>query len=236
MKAPRTVFYILVKKKHTIKGSSLVERRFPVKPTVYVRLRKKIEVDPEQVIRLKDICQLVADEPYRYLGNLPVHTASLKNGNYALVDAVHIMRLIKERQPELDVWHIGPTQTLIEIKTPDPMPKRLPVAIVMLILFIGSGLAIMNFHADVSMKEVHARIYYMLTGIHDKHPLLLQIPYSIGIGAGMILFFNRLFKRRFNEEPSPMELEVFLYQEAMEQYIIHDEKQKMGRTTHANPD
>jgi stage V sporulation protein AA len=75
-----------------------------------------------------------------------------------------------------------------------------------------------------------------LTGIHDKHPLLLQIPYSIGIGAGMILFFNRLFKRRFNEEPSPMELEVFLYQEAMEQYIIHDEKQKMGRTTHANPD
>jgi stage V sporulation protein AA len=104
--------------------------------------------------------------------------------------------------------------------------------LVWIILFVGSGLAIMNFHTDVSMQEVHERIYYLVTGRHENQPLILQIPYSIGIGTGMILFFNHLFKKRFNEEPSPMELEMFLYQEAIDQYVINDEKQKVERDSH----
>jgi stage V sporulation protein AA len=203
-----------------------------VKPNLYLRLRKKIQVAPGEWIKVKDLCQVVADESYRGVGNLPVYEATLQNGNYAVIDAIDLMRLINERYPELDIRHVGPAQTLIEVKTPEIMTKILPVALVMVLLFIGSGLAIMNFHEDVSMRKVHERIFFMMTGIHDKHPLLLQIPYSIGVGAGMILFFNRLFKKRFNEEPSPLELEVFLYQETMDQYLINDEKQKMGRGRH----
>lgn len=73
------------------------------------------------------------------------------------------------------------------------------IAFVWTLLFIGSGLAIMNFHHDVSMQEVHQRIYYLITGIENKKPLLLQIPYSFGLGFGMILFliiFSRKNKRR----------------------------------------
>ena len=46
----------------------------------------------------------------------------------------------------------------------------------------------MNFHADVSMLAVHQRIYELMTGKKVDHPLILQIPYSIGIGAGMVHF------------------------------------------------
>ena len=97
---------------------------------------------------------------------------------------------------------------------------------VWLLLFVGSGLAIMNFHTDVSMKEVHERIYYLMTGMHHSRPLILQIPYSLGIGLGMVLFFNHLFKQKFNDEPSPLELEVFMYQESIDQYVIDHEKTK----------
>ena len=97
----------------------------------------------------------------------------------------------------------------------------LPLFIVVwLLLFIGSALAIMNFHEEVSMQAVHQKLYWVITGKVGEKPLLLQIPYSIGIGLGMILFFNHIFQKRFNEEPSPLEIEMFNYQQDLDQYVI----------------
>lgn len=200
-----------------------------MKPILYLRLKKKIQAQPGQRLRVKDLCRLVVDERYRELEELPVYTATLSNGNFTVIEAFDIMHLIRQHHPDLDVRNVGPAQTIVEVLTPGRLPKSLLVALVWMILFVGSGLAIMNFHTDVSMKEVHERIFYLVTGKHQDQPLMLQIPYSIGIGAGMILFFNHLFKRRFNEEPSPMELEMFLYQETIDQYVINDEKQKAGQ-------
>jgi stage V sporulation protein AA len=88
----------------------------------------------------------------------------------------------------------------------------------------------MNFHEDVSMGAVHQKIYKIVTGHYVKKPLILQIPYSIGLGIGMIMFFNHLFRKRFNEEPSPLEVEVFNYQQDLDQYVIMSEnKEKLKR-------
>lgn len=84
-------------------------------------------------------------------------------------------------------------------------------------------MTIMNFHYDVSMQEVQQKIHYLLTGKHSKYPLWIQIPYSFGLGVGMLLFFNHWFKKRFNEEPSPLEIELFNYQQDLNQYVMHYE-------------
>jgi stage V sporulation protein AA len=98
------------------------------------------------------------------------------------------------------------------------------------LLFIGAALAIMNFHEDVSMRQVHQKLFYMLTGMRDKQPLLIQVPYSIGLGLGMILFFNHVFRKRINEEPSPLEVEMFNYQQDLDQYVImHENKESMKK-------
>lgn len=76
------------------------------------------------------------------------------------------------------------------------------------------------------MQKVHQRIFEMLTGEKEEYPLWLQIPYSLGIGVGMILFFNHLFKKRLNEEPSPLELEMFNYQQSIDQYVIMNENKE----------
>ena len=78
----------------------------------------------------------------------------------------------------------------------------------------------MNFHADVSMATVHQKLYAIITGREVVHPLLLQIPYSLGLGSGMILFFNRFFKRRLNEEPDPLELEMYRYDDSIHDYRV----------------
>jgi stage V sporulation protein AA len=78
------------------------------------------------------------------------------------------------------------------------------------------------------MQAVQQRLYLLLTGKHVSKPLLFQIPYSLGIGLGMILFFNHVFKKRLNEEPSPLEVEMFNYQQSLDQYVIlHENKESI---------
>jgi hypothetical protein len=87
------------------------------------------------------------------------------------------------------------------------------------LLFIGSITAIINFHSDVDMKQAHKAIYRVITGIETDKLLLIQIPYSLGIGAGMSVFFNHVFNKKINKEPTPLEMEIHTYQQGVDKYI-----------------
>ena len=118
---------------------------------------------------------------------------------------------------------------LVIVADKPPKPRVAVLILAWLLLFFGSGLAIMNFHTDVSMKEVHRRISELMTGKTTEHPLWFQIPYSFGIGLGMIVFFNHLFRKRFNEEPNPLEVELYMYEENVNAYVIADEMRQEER-------
>jgi len=177
---------------------------------------------------LGQVAQIIAEpECEEKLKKLPLYRPQPGDGNLVLIDMMRIVREVKKRFPDMQIEHFGEPHTLVEIASSDKKPNIAVIAAVWFLLFIGSGMAIMNFHADVSMLEVHRRIYELITGERAAHPLLLQIPYSVGIGAGMILFFNHLFKKKINEEPSPLEVEMFMYQENIHQYVITDEYSKI---------
>lgn len=195
---------------------------------LYLRMRKKIYVKPQQKLTLADVCEVEGDFDKSLLAQY-IGETNIGNGNFSIVDVLQVINRIHGLDPSLDIRNVGPSQAIVEIKMSSSLPKLVTVSLVWLLLFIGSGLAIINFHTDVSMHEVQQRIYFLITGKNNPNPLMLQIPYSLGIGLGMILFFNHVFKRRFNEEPSPMELEMFLYQETIDQYVINDERQKTSR-------
>ena len=50
---------------------------------------------------------------------------------------------------------------------------------------------------------------------------------SLLILAGMMLFFNHLFRKKLNEEPNPLEVEMYLYQENVNSYVMAEEMHKM---------
>jgi stage V sporulation protein AA len=205
-----------------------------LKAILYLRLKKKVYAEPGQLLRMKDVCRLASAQNIAHLLEIPVYTATLAHGNFAVIDSIELIALIQQQSPEMDPRLVGPAQMVIEIRTTTRMPHRIAVGLVWALLFVGSGMAIMNFHTDVSMREVQQQIYYFVTGQRVSQPWLIQIPYSFGVGMGMILFFNHFCKKRFNEEPSPMELEMFSYQEMIDQYVINDEKQKAAQRTDGN--
>ncbi|QDX93707.1 stage V sporulation protein AA [Brevibacterium sp. JNUCC-42] len=197
---------------------------------LFLRLRKRLVIREKDVILLGDICQLYWDgEREDKLRRIPVYQVKKEDGNLIIIDIMQVIRKLRQMYPEVHLEVQGTSQIIVEVESPIKRANLFIVSFVWLILFIGSGLAIMNFHADVSMLEVQQRLYQLITGQYEKRPLLLQIPYSLGIGLGMVLFFNHIFRKRFNEEPSPLDVELFLYQQNLDQYYLENENEENQR-------
>ncbi|MFG6118522.1 MULTISPECIES: stage V sporulation protein AA [Thalassobacillus] len=191
---------------------------------VYVRLRKKVDMTSYRPVLLKDIAYLACSITLKEkMETLPLHYITKKDKNLIVIDGFVVIEKIAESFPEVEVQLIGPPQTIITIATKKRKPPLWMVAGIWVLLFVGAAMAIMNFHYDVSMEAVHQKLHFMLTGEQKKHPVWIQIPYSIGLGLGMILFFNHVFNKKINEEPSPLEVEVFKYQQSMDSYVAVNE-------------
>ncbi|CAH2716390.1 hypothetical protein BACCIP111895_03575 [Neobacillus rhizosphaerae] len=197
--------------------------------TIYIRMRNRVQAQPEEKLLLKDVAQIIAPEAVlSHLKSMMVYQLTEGDRNIVIIDVMRIINMITTRFGEIEVQTIGPAQTIIEVTN---KKKGISIPFFLLIwflLFFGSAMAIMNFHDDVSMRSVQEKIYTIITGKVEAKPFLFQIPYSLGLGLGMILFFNHVFKKRLNEEPSPLEVEMFNYQMDLDNYvIIHENKESM---------
>jgi len=192
---------------------------------VYLRLKKYFTVHNLQPVHLRDIAYVSATPKQKLkLENEVLYNMKKKDQSLLIIDGFLVIDHLNNHYPELEFQLIGPSHTTIRVEK--QKKRHTPVFyifFVWMLLFAGTAMAIMNFHYDVSMEEVQIRLHYLFTGEHTNHPLWIQIPYSLGLGIGMLLFFNHWFKKRFNEEPSPLEIEVFNYQQDIDNYVYHKE-------------
>lgn len=202
-------------------------------PAVYIQFKNRVKVPKGKGVTLRDVAYLITDMQWREsLYDILLLQPEQRDGNLILVDLLMVIPRIHELVPGADIQLVGEGRTIVEVKSTAEVrkPSIALFILVWLLLFFGSALTIMNFHADVSMQEVHVRIVEMLTGRRDEHPYVFQIAYSLGIGFGMVIFFNHLFKKKWNEEPTPLEVEMFLYQKNIDHYVVHEEYSKMNRS------
>ncbi|HLQ97516.1 MAG TPA: stage V sporulation protein AA [Candidatus Dormibacteraeota bacterium] len=193
---------------------------------VYIRFKKSIQVEGLEEIKLKDIALISTNSKHKSaLEKTKIYQITEKDHNIIIIDSFFVIDYLNKQNENLEFQPIGPVQTIIRVEQSQKKTSIFMVACVWLILFIGTAMTIMNFHYDVSMQEVQQKLHYLLTGNENEFPLWIQIPYSFGLGVGMILFLNHWFKKKINEEPSPLEVELFNYQQDLDKYISHYENQ-----------
>ncbi|WP_343231679.1 stage V sporulation protein AA [Tissierella simiarum] len=197
---------------------------------VYIMLDKKFAVDTNTHVFIKDIGEVYCQNKVLKKN---IEELRILNGkeeeDWEFITSIDVTNKIIEYYQNVDVNMIGADEVLLEIKSQEkekPFLEFLKIAFVCIILFFGACLAIINFHEDVNMKVSLEKLYYTFTGKKDKNPLIMVIPYSIGIGVGMLTFFNRIFSfsRRRRKEPGPMEIELYLYDKDMEEHIMNELK------------
>ncbi len=188
---------------------------------IYIQFKKDIRIQQLGTIVLRDIAQISI--PHEEIEQTPLYTITEKDGTYVVIDSFIILSHLQKTFPHIRIQMTGPSQCLIHIEQPEKKGALARAIIVWIILFIGTAMTIMNFHYDVSMQEVQQKLHYLLTGRENDYPLFIQIPYSIGLGVGMLLFFNYWFRKKFTDEPSPLEIELFNYQQQIKTYTMEND-------------
>jgi|SRR5690625_4752631 len=189
---------------------------------MYLRLKRKRSITSNTKIRLKDVALITTTHAEKEkIEQIPIYHVTNKDKDYVIIDSFLIIKHLNRLYPDLEIQLVGVTESIIQIQNNSKNPPILLACLVWLVLFIGTAMTIINFHYDVSMQEVQQKLHYILTGEQEEFPLWIQIPYSIGLGVGMVLFLNQWFKKKLNEEPSPLEIEMFNYQKDIDDYIAY---------------
>lgn len=200
------------------------------KEKIYIRLENKFTVDVDTPVYLKDIGEVYSNNQIikNKMESLVVHKGG-KEENWDYITNIEVIQKILEYYSTLDVEVFGADMVVLEIKSKEKENKLfeiIKIIFVCLILFFGAGIAIINFHEDVSMIKSLEKLYFTFTGKKDSNPLIMSIPYSIGIGVGVITFFNRVISssKRRRSEPGPMEVELYLFDKDLEEHILNHMK------------
>lgn len=200
---------------------------------IYVKADKKVQIISTKDVLIRDIAKIegkkeVVDRIYK-LRIMKVNGNEKKN---YLLSILQIIKKIQEVFPDAAIHNVGEEETIIcysPFKKESKykfLIKVVKVAFVCLILFTGGGIAIMTFHTDAAVPDVFVRLYSLFLGHENLNPIIIEIPYSIGIATGIIVFFNHFSSKRLTDDPTPIEVEMRLYERDVDDCIIQNLNQE----------
>ncbi len=164
----------------------------------------------------------------RYCANPDLYRAK-KDRNIVIIDVMHVMKALMAVAPHDDIQSLGPSQTIVEVVYEKTMG-----------LFICSNrLASFIYRIRACNYEFSRRCEHAtstttaVSGNHRKRSRqTVMVSNSVfpRIRSRDDFIFQSFFKKRINEEPSPLEVEMFQYQQSLDQYVImHENKEAMRR-------
>lgn len=198
--------------------------------TLYIQTDKNVEVHHPHVY-LQDIAKLSCSNS-KILNRLRVlSVANLKPdkpGRY-VISVMDLIHEIQEKEPDLDISHIGEPSFIITYEkegTVNIVIRWCKVIFVCLATFFGAGFSIMTFNNDVDIPALFEQIYTQVTGQPATGFTVLEISYSIGIGLGVLFFFNHFGRMKITDDPTPMQVQMRLYEDDVNTTIIEDDSRQ----------
>ena len=193
--------------------------------TLYLKLERRVETQ-KTVIRLGDLGKLVCADPgsLKAAKDMKICGFSGKRQERCVISVMRILEELQKLQPSLEVQNIGETEVIVE----RPAGKEsglwqwLKTVFVCLICFFGPAFTLMAFHNDIGIGDVFGKIYGMATGKSADGVTILEISYSVGLAAGILLFFNHVGGRRITKDPTPIEVEMRIYEDQVNGALVEN--------------
>ena len=198
--------------------------------TLYIQTEENVEVHHPHVY-LQDIAKLSCTNSkiLNHLRVLPVANLDPdKTGRY-VISVMDLINDIQLKEPDLDITHIGEPNFIITYQkegTVNIVIRWCKVIFVCLATFFGAGFSIMTFNNDVDIPALFEQIYTQVTGQPTTGNTVLEISYSIGLGLGIVVFFNHFAHWKITTDPTPLEVEMRLYEENVCKTLIQNAGRK----------
>lgn len=190
---------------------------------LYLKIEQSIQVK-NTIVKLGDIAKMecVDDSVVNRLKTEKFLELDSDPQHQKVISTLLVIKKIHEIYPEVEVQNVGETDFILSLRP--AQQKKMLVALkvlgVSIVSFFGSIFAMMTFNEDVSSLDVFENVYLWVMGESPKGTTILELTYSLGVGVGIIVFFNHFGKRRLTQEPSPVEVEMSGYDKQVYTTVI----------------
>lgn len=184
--------------------------------TLYIRGNRAVEVTKSEVT-LGDILSMeCADRRViPKVKALPVLKIRTPGRQRYVISILEIIACIHQNCPGIEVQNLGAADIIVTCenqKTPSKLWHIAKTMFVAAVTFFGAAFTIMAFNNDVDVTRLFGQIHELATGRAGSGFTVLEISYSAGLTVGILLFFNHFGKKRFTADPTPMEIQMRLYE------------------------
>ena len=198
--------------------------------TLYMKLNEVTEVHDKNV-HLKDVAQLYSDDKavLNRCKTLKILTIRQDRDKRYVETVIDVSQKIQEMDPTIQVTNLGETDFIIDYQKKKPPRYAWQWAktiFVCLVCFCGAAFAIMTFNNDSSVTDVFQEIYRLVLGEEIEGTSVLEVSYSIGLAAGILVFFNHFAVWKLNTDPTPLEVEMRLYEDNVSKTLIQNDGRK----------
>ncbi len=197
---------------------------------VYLKAEKNSEVHQKDVF-LSQVAEVLCQDKdienrCRAVKLMTIHDASENRYVCSIVDVVE---KIQKTCGDLLVVNLGVPDFIIDYRPNAKEPGILSwfkTAAVCLIVFFGAAFAIMTFNNDGSVAQIFKNVYFLVTGTQSDGITVLEIGYSLGLVVGVLVFFNHFGKKKITTDPTPIEVQMRLYEDEVDTTVIQNAARK----------
>lgn len=201
--------------------------------TLYIKMDQSVELTKSEVT-VSDVATLECKNQniLNRLKPVKLLTDESNGKKRYIVSVMKIIEIVDETFQNVDVQNLGETECVVEFKKAQTGKQYLDViktVIICFILFFGVGFSIMSFNNDVSVDGMFEKISELFTGSKEDGRKILEYCYSIGLGLGIIIFYNHFGAKKLSKDPTPIEVEMRKYEKDINQTLIDGHNRQDGK-------
>ena len=192
--------------------------------TIYINAQQNVELQSEDVY-VKDIGKLTCSDEHvlAKVKAIKLHHFKKDAPKRQVISLLKVIEEIDKVCSGASVESIGEADVMVEYI--DVNKHKGPLQIIKLIFvamvsFFGTAFTIMAFHNDIGINDVFTKVYEMVMGQPGDGYGILELSYSIGLAIGITVFFNHIGGRRITKDPTPIEVEMRIYEEDVNKALI----------------
>ena len=205
--------------------------------TLYLKAEQNVELQSDDVF-VKDIGKMICTDKQilAKIKTIKLHHFKKGEPKRQVISILKVIEEIEKVCPNVTIESLGETDILVEQIDVDKHKSPVQTAkivFVSAISFFGTAFTIMAFHNDIGINKVFSKVYEMVMGYSSDGYSILELSYSIGLAAGIILFFNHIGGRRITKDPTPIEVEMRVYETDVNKALI-ETADREGKTIDVN--
>lgn len=226
--------YKLWEVKIRLRGGNIMSTNSTI---IYICAQQNVELQSDDVY-VKDIGKLTCGDTHILAKVKAIKLHHFKKGEpkRQVISLLKVIEEIDKVCPEASVQSIGETAVMVEyinVNKHKGTVQWIKLVFVAMISFFGTAFTIMAFHNDIGINDVFTKVYEMVMGQQGDGYGILELAYSAGLAIGIIVFFNHIGGRRITKDPTPIEVEMRIYEEDVNKALI-ETADREGKTLDVN--